>query len=168
LVVAGLGVLLAVGSLCWQWFVFRRQGPRVKLRVRIGAVDGRAYPHRPLTEGWQRQLAEWIAQGLEPILGVEVANLGRSGITVLGLRGIVDKGPVFGMLSGVIGAKLPHRLDSHDDGTWFFPLADVVALVTELRRQGRQPEEVRIVVDVGGGDEHLTEPIKVAELVPEG
>jgi hypothetical protein len=91
----------------------------------------------------------------EPIIAVQVRNLGRSptSVTKVGIR--YDNGAIFTLTNGRPGnADVPHRLDGESEETWFFPAGNVRAYAQAMNTMySTQATSIQGLVDVGGREE---------------
>jgi len=96
LVVAILGVLLALASLVWQAATFALSGSRVRLLLRQGALKRMrggtvriSGPLQPTASDYEVMRS----QGLEePVLIVEVSNRGRMAVSVENITAVSEDG----------------------------------------------------------------------------
>jgi hypothetical protein len=80
LVIGGIGLVLAVASLTWNFVEYRLSGPRVKVNLLVGARNaGGIVSTHDTSTGWSL----FVSQGFtNPLVGVEVANVGRAATEV--------------------------------------------------------------------------------------
>jgi hypothetical protein len=156
-VLAALGVVLALASLAWQAWSFVASGSRVKVYIRNGMSNGLAAMTVP-SEVTPAALNMLQQQGFtEPIIAVQVRNLGRSptSVTKVGVR--YDNGAVFTLTNGRPGnADVPHRLDGESEKTWFFPANDIGAYAKGMNKMFSTPAtSIQGLVDVGSREEPI-------------
>jgi len=123
LVIAVLGLVLAVVSLTWQAATFVLSGSRVRAELKHGARNaGVAVTGPPGSQ----QLKSLAAQGFtEEVIGVEVRNVGRLAATVDRVQAAIAGGIKLEMLRELAGPSLPHRLEPQSAASWFVPAAPV-------------------------------------------
>jgi hypothetical protein len=125
LILASLGVGLALLALAWQALSFILTGSRVRVAVRpglrgIGAVV--TVPH----DAAALALAHLRSQGFtDPIFAVEVTNRGRGETSVTSVDLVFDDGGSVG--AGVLDPPLPFRLIGDSSQTWYFDVQMAVA-----------------------------------------
>lgn len=130
-----LGVVLGSGSLAWQMAVHTLTGGRVKVHLRIGAMQpgGAVALHEPesLPKNWASRLAE---QGFtRPVVAVRVTAVGRMPVTVQAWKLRAPQGVELSPIADSIGPALPHRLDHGESETWAAGMAMVAAFVETVR-----------------------------------
>lgn len=152
LVISVLGLVLAVASLVWQFATFRLNGPRIRTTLRVGTA-GAGLTLAPVRTGWQRVLAQLVDQGAgEPVVAVEVRNVGRSAATVVGFQAQLDNGMSFLPTSPPAGGTtLPHRLEAEDQVTFWMPYKTCVNLMNASRRTSRPGRALQMQVQFGSG-----------------
>ena len=151
LAVAIAGLVLAAVALTWQAATFLLTGSRLKVDSRQGATDGRGIVHgMPGSESIERLRAQGYTH---EVLGAEVFNRGRTGVSVTGIRAVTSRGISFAPIADLLGPPMPHRLEPGASASWFFPLAPVrAAIATSAEELGHpNPDDVAIDVDSGDG-----------------
>ncbi len=119
LVLALLGVVLAVVSLAWQAVTFFLSGARVKTKLLLGGLGpGGAILWEVGPEG-----AELSPDDL-PVVAVEVTNSGRTDIDVVGWGLDYGRGLTFVPSPWWPNKELPFRLKHGSQQTWFVKRAD--------------------------------------------
>jgi hypothetical protein len=130
LAIAVAGVLLGALSLGWQAATFFLSGPRVRVRLRAGLFGpGGVVVGKPeaVLVGDQRKRLEH--EGFtEPVLAVTAVNGGRLPTTI-NSWGIVVGGGVTLREFDAHGPSLPHRLEPHEEATWYASAANAMAAV---------------------------------------
>jgi hypothetical protein len=115
-ILAALGVLLALLSIAWQAWSFRRAGSRVSAVVRSGlwnATGVITVPGSP-TNAMLQQLR---AQGFrEPALAIEVRNAGRGSTSIVRLA--IHFGKDVTWTDVKYDPPLPFRLEGESEQTW--------------------------------------------------
>ncbi|SCL17741.1 hypothetical protein GA0070616_1348 [Micromonospora nigra] len=164
LIVAICGLVLACLSLGWQAANYVLTGGRVKVRLRVGAMNAggmiTAHP-RNLNPEW---LADIARQGYpQPIVAVEVANVGRLPVTVTRWKLTHARGPSFVPIGESIGKPLPCRLDVGESETWAVGL-DVVANVARAAQAAFKSGGFGIVGAVELADGRERQSIEKIEL----
>jgi hypothetical protein len=135
LIIAGLGLILAVAALSWNIAEYRLSDPRVKVHLRIGARrdDAIISTRGAKPPDWQ----PLVSQGFkEPLLGIEVANVGRFATEVQSCNCRLPNG--FGYFEEQYPGNpaLPYRLESHATQTWWVPLVPVRAVAAASGQGG--------------------------------
>jgi hypothetical protein len=106
LVLSIVGVVLAVASLGWQAWTWRRSGPRVVV------TTANAFPV------YSGRTGEWH-------IAVKATNTGRSPITIDGWGfELPDKSDIVLTQPVPWLPQLPHRLDSYTEASWMMDGAD--------------------------------------------
>lgn len=173
--VAVLGVVLATASLAWQAATYALTGGRVRVLLRVGAVDVAgngmitAAPSS-LRQDWLANLAE---QGYpRPIVAVRVANIGRQPVTVASW---CLKSPHGASLQDMaaIGPRLPCPLGVGESQTWAIDLETAVRFAQAAketlgkRRRGLPDvplrEALRAGWHAGRGNEGLAGVVELAD-----
>ena len=163
LVVAIVGLVLAVASLVWNFAVFRLSGPRIKVYLQFGArgPGGIATRRGPRQPDWG-QLSN---QGLdEPLVGVEVVNVGRAAIDVQRCNCRLSKeGYAYFDHRLPVNRPFPFRLEAHASESWWVPLGPVIGLgVVVARGQGSKERiTARMEVETTGRRPVRTEPFEL-------
>lgn len=158
LVVAGLGLVLGVASLTWNFTAFRLSGPRIKVHLKIGAIGngGIVSKRGPQPPDWQ----QLVKQGwTEPLIGVEVVNVGRTATDVDGFS--CDFADGFGFTNPGLpyNPSMPLRLEPHTAKDLWLPLRDVVAVPEAARASGLSSGRARgsMSVKVAGPKTYRTQ-----------
>lgn len=167
LLIAGYAALVATGSLIWQLWMFRRSGPRVKASLQLGSTHGLRYRYKAMKAGWREEIREWIDDGHEPLIGIELRHVGRGAITVNTLNASFGPKHPFVIPDPLVGS-LPYRLESHASAVWMVRLQDVAQHAHDLRSVGATPERFRMKVGLGTG-RYVAAPetVELRELIGE-
>jgi hypothetical protein len=152
LVVAIIGVALAVASLAWQAATFVLSGSRVGLTLRRGLIrrDGSgtvALALGPLepNAGHYGVMRE---QGFtEEVVIVEVRNRGRMAVSVESVRADTQDGWGFARIADPENPTVPHRLEPGAKETWHEKLAAIQKIVDTKG----ESQEVWMTVELGTG-----------------
>ncbi len=152
LVVAILGLALAIASLTWQAATFVLTGGRVRCELHEGAIGPhRVFIHQPVRRNEMVGAAreEWQRQGLtEGRLFVIARNIGRTAVTVTGYS--ASSGPTarYGTMRPLTGEPaLPYRLEPGAEAMWSLPTEEV----REFAAAAQGGMNVRMSVDLGNG-----------------
>lgn len=128
--IALYAALVATGSAVWQAATFALTGGRVKVQLRVGAMNRGGMvtaPPSSLRPEWIRELAE---QGYSaPIVAVRVANVGRQPVTVASWSVVSPRGVSLSPMADSIGPALPHRLEVGESETWAVDMRSVQAFM---------------------------------------
>lgn len=152
LVVAIVGVMLALASLVWQGAVFVLSGSRVRVNLRrgalrrdaAGAVARIAGPTNPTGSDY----ALIHNQGFtEDVLIVDVRNVGRMAVSVEQIAAASEDGWGFARLADPENPALPHRLEPGAKETWHVEMLPFQRLVDADSR----PRRAWITVELGTG-----------------
>jgi hypothetical protein len=134
LVVAIIGVVLALASLVWQAATFVLSGSRVKVELHRGMT--RRQPAQGIAralgppEPTPSELGGLRAQGFEDeVAGVDVRNVGRLAVSVEEVTLFADDGWGFAVLADPENQTLPHRLEPGAAATWHIPIEGLQRLV---------------------------------------
>lgn len=151
LVVAIVGVSLALASLAWQAATFVLSGSRVRVALRRGAlrrtVGGAARALGPL-QPRAKDYAVMRSQGFtDEILAVEVRNVGRMAVSVEDVAATTEDGWSFQRAADPENPALPHRLEPGAKETWHVELSVFQHLVDT---DGKQ-REAWMTVELGTG-----------------
>jgi hypothetical protein len=151
LVVAILGVLLALASLVWQAATFVLSGSRVRLLLRQGALKRMAGGTVRISGPLQPTASDcevMRSQGFEePVLIVEVRNRGRMAVSVEDIAAVSEDGWGFKRAEDPENPSLPHRLEPGAKQAWHVELAVFQALVDK----DRKPRKAWMTVELGTG-----------------
>lgn len=150
LIVAIAGLTLAVVSLGWQAATFVLTGPRVKVNLQQGALGPGGAVVGPVDAGMSA--TELAQQGFtEPILAIEVVNVGRMPTTVTGWHAEFENGMKFTNPQYPLNPALPFRLEPQSKATWYVEARSVHATVSASHASGvtkAASQEVRMSVDL--------------------
>jgi hypothetical protein len=152
LVVAILGVVLAVASLVWQAATFVLSGSRVGLTLRRGLIRRDGTGTVALALGPLEPSADHYAmlreQGFnEEVVIVEVRNKGRLAVSVESVRTDTQDGWGFACIADPENPAMPHRLEPGAKETWHEKLAAIQKIVDTKG----QSQEVWMTVELGNG-----------------
>jgi hypothetical protein len=128
-ILAGFGVMLGILSLGWQAISFALSGSRINVSIRNGMSNGSGVMTvaSDLTEAAVSELQQ---QGFtQPVIGVQVRNLGRSPTSVTWVGVLYDNGAMYSLVNGsnAMNSDLPARLEGESGGTWYFAGRDIHA-----------------------------------------
>lgn len=128
-ILAGLGVVLALLSIAWQAWSFKRAGSRVSAVMRSGvrsATGAMTVPGSPTSA----TLEQLRAQGYdEPVLAIEVRNAGRGPTSIVKLDLHFGKGVAWTDVT--FDPPLPFRLDGESEQTWI--IANSLSAISAAR-----------------------------------
>jgi hypothetical protein len=149
LVVAVIGLSLAIASLVWQAATFSLSGPRVRVYLAEGLrnpVTG-ALMLSPLDAYPAHTLQQLQASGFsEHVVGVQAVNHGRLAATVVGWSLDFGAGPSHVNPGDPRNPPLPYRLESHSDATWYTQLDPLRAMQPNFADQSVEGSRARGVV----------------------
>jgi hypothetical protein len=163
LVIAVIGLVLAVASIVWQAAAFRLSGARVKVQLREGALGhGYVATGPPGTQ----PMSALARQGFDTeILAVLVRNKSRMPITVERVQARFETGMAIGHTVQVGQTTLPHRLEGGASDTWFVDMGTIRRVIPVLKtpkHEHRSGMKVRMEVELGDGTIKKTGYIQVA------
>ncbi|MFD5430421.1 hypothetical protein [Streptomyces sp. NPDC127084] len=168
-----LALCIGIGNLTWQWALYQLNGPRIRVRMAVGALGPgglMTFPVedlRDLTETFDRMAREGFT---EPVIVVNAVNTGRLGVELLEFGIDLPKGPSVKWLRDVIGeTPMPHVLEPHREGTWampFEPAFRVAAATQAVWPNHAHP--IRAYVRRAGGEKiHGKHTLRLALPSPE-
>jgi hypothetical protein len=152
LVVAIVGVCLAVLSLGWQAAVFFLSGSRVRLEPRRAMIRrsgpmGTMISTAPLART-DEQMDFLRRQGFtEEALAVVVRNRGRLAVSVDGVSLKSSDGWGYEMINDPENKPLPYRLEAGSKQSWHIPLE----MAQDMADKNGKSFRVWMVVDLGDG-----------------
>ena len=147
LVIAVVGLVLSVASLCWQVAQHRLSGPRVRAELLWGGIAH----DRAVTGPIKGTLEVFRHAGVDtPVIAVKGRNHGRLPIDVTGFTVEMDGGGGYSLPGWRFNPSLPHRLESGSEVTFYLPLEDVERAVTVFGRVYRG--RLRGRLDLAAGD----------------
>jgi hypothetical protein len=148
LVVAIVGLALAVASLAWQAATFVLSGSRVRVELLPGAT-GRGMLITHTAETWTPANISMLAkQGMtEEVLAVEARNVGRMAATIQKMQAKLANGVGLEPTTHP-HAPLPFRLEAGSSEKWWVQAADVR---TAIAASGLASSKVHIEVSLGTG-----------------
>lgn len=155
--IASLGVLLGAASLGWQAATHVLTGGRVKTTLKVGALadSGQGMVLTPADRVTPDTLQRAAAQGYsQPIIAVEVRNVGRLAVTVSRWSIKSSHGVSYIPIGESLGPTLPHRLDAGESATWALDLGAAIQLAktsTEVLSKNGKPAHIRGVVELADG-----------------
>jgi len=158
LVIAVLGLLLSVVGLVWQAATYVLSGGRVKVLLKVGAASARGMltgaPDRMQGTSMQHLVSQGYTQ---PIIAVEVRNVGRMAVTVNRWSIQHTRGTSFIPIGYQIGPALPYRLEPGASETWAVDEAPVLSMrdaamqTLPAREVLGRPEGLFAAVELGDG-----------------
>ena len=152
-VVSCLSLLVSAGSLMWNMYSFRSQGPRIS--VVTGGSQSEADEIEP---GELLDANESIL-----CLTVRITNYGRAAVDIDQIwfepvpRG--DGDPLAWGARSRKGAKLPARLEAHSTLNWDYNFVEM-GRDHLLHDSAGQPKSIRVWVTLGNGQEVRSKPDK--------
>jgi hypothetical protein len=127
--------LLSFATLGWGVLLFRLSGPRVKVSLLYGALRGNGLVTGPADGRFNWALLQ--QQGFtDPLLGIEVRNLGRISVEVRDYGARFTTGMGYSLPGFEINPQLPYPLQAQSSARWFVRLADLVSLAQAIRATG--------------------------------
>ncbi|MGA4801893.1 hypothetical protein [Streptomyces lavendulocolor] len=156
LVISIIALCVAVGNLTWQLALYLLNGPRIRVRMEVGAFGQGGLITMPVenVKNLTETFASFEQQGFsEPALVVRVVNHGRLGVELLDFGIDIPKGVSYKPVNDAISeTPMPYVLEPHREGVWAMPFHYVVSL-TEAS-QATWPNErhpIRAFVRRAGG-----------------
>jgi hypothetical protein len=151
LVVAIVGVSLALASLAWQAATFVLSGSRVRLTLRrgglrrtVGGVARMSEPLQPTASDYDVMHSQGFT---EEVVLVEIRNKGRLAVSVEDVSATTEDGWGFQRAADPENQSLPHRLEPGAKETWHIELSVFQHLVNT---DGKQ-RKVWMRVELGTG-----------------
>jgi hypothetical protein len=151
LVVAIVGVSLALASLAWQAATFVLSGSRVRLTLRrgglrrtVGGVARMSEPLQPTASDYDVMHSQGFT---EEVVLVEIRNKGRLAVSVEDVSATTEDGWGFQRAADPENQSLPHRLEPGAKETWHIELSVFQHLVNT---DGKQ-RQVWMRVELGTG-----------------
>ncbi len=162
-ILAALGVCLALASLAWQARTFAISGSRISVEIKT-ALRGRGgdltLPHTATAHDVEYMQSQGFE---EPLFAVQVNNVGRGSTSIAEVKLVLDDGMA---VNTVLNPPLPFRLVGESEQTWYFDANLVVAVVrtSEKVMPTGKPRTVRGQVKLGSkkpvmSDNHCPIPI---------
>lgn len=131
LVIAVLGLVLALASLGWQVAQHVLSGPRVSVELLWGGMGADRVVAGPV----QGNLDSFRYAGVtQPIFSVKGRNRGRLPVDVTGYTVEMEGAGGYGLAGWAPNPSLPHRLDSGSEVAFYVPLEDIQRAVEALDR----------------------------------
>lgn len=153
LVIAIVGLVLAAASLAWQAATFLMTGARVKVKLQRGALGPGGCVLGPVSGGMPPE--ELAQQGyVDPVLAVEVTNVGRLPTTITGWHAVLENGILFSNPLDPTNPELPYRLEAQSRAIWYADLRAIQAAVTASYSSGvtkQAHQKVGMSVDLASG-----------------
>lgn len=154
-ILAGLGVVLALLSLAWQAWSFKRAGSRVSVVMRSGvrsATGAMTAPGSPTSDTLEQVRAHGYN---EPVLAIDVRNAGRGPTSIVKLDLDFGKGVVWTDVA--FDPPLPFRLDGESDQTWIMvnSLSAISAARAVAQTVEGAPRTIRARAWIGGRDKPI-------------
>ncbi|MFC7841051.1 hypothetical protein [Streptomyces sp. NPDC057382] len=132
LVISIVALCVAVGNLTWQLALYLLNGPRIKVRMEVGAFGRGGLVTIPVenVKSLTETFASFEQQGFsETALIVRVVNHGRLGVELLDFGIDIPKGVSYKPVNEAISeTPMPHVLEPHREGVWAMPFHYVVSL----------------------------------------
>ncbi|MGW1088480.1 hypothetical protein ACWD4L_19675 [Streptomyces sp. NPDC002596] len=132
LIISIIALCVAAGNLGWQLALYLLNGPRIQVRMEVGAYGRGGLIAIPVES--VKNLAETFAsfeqQGFsQTALVVRVVNHGRLGVELLDFGIDVPKGVSYKPVAEAISdTPMPYVLEPHREGVWAMPFHYVVSL----------------------------------------
>lgn len=147
LVIAVVGLILSVASLCWQIAQHRLSGPRVRVELLWGGIAH----DRAVTGPIQGTLEVFRHAGVDTaVVAVKGRNHGRLPIDITGFTVEMDGGGGYSLPGWQPNPSLPHRLESGSEVTFYVPFEDLQAAVAVFQSAFRG--RLRGRLDLAAGD----------------
>jgi hypothetical protein len=152
--IAVFGAVVATASLTWNVVQFLLGGARPKAHLVVGALSpSGGLIAGPPSDNAFRTVARLAKEGYpRPVIGVKVINHGRAPARVQkwSLK-CMAAGVAYTPIGDSIGPTLPHDLPAQASETWVVDLQFARALVHTAATSERNPEPVRVIVELGTG-----------------
>jgi hypothetical protein len=153
LVIAVVGLALAAASLAWQTATFALTGSRVRADILRGAIGRGGLVSSPPEKWNANSPAALAAQGFtEPVVAVEVRNVGRMAVSVQKVTAYLDNG--IGFSPTQTETPLPFRLEPGSSEKWWVEAAVLHAAIVASRHAGiggSDHPRVHVAVGLGTG-----------------
>jgi hypothetical protein len=161
LIIAIAGVVLSIGSLCWQAYTFVLSGGRIRIEVKIGGFGDHGFVQLMENADLPVSLPSLKQAGFEPIVVATIFNTGRMSIVIQQCSWATkDKALTSSPIGKWPATQLPCRLEPHDRCVCIVELKNIIGWITD--EEGIWP-----IVELGSGQNKSGNPIKVSrELVP--
>ncbi|WP_406228405.1 hypothetical protein [Streptomyces anthocyanicus] len=172
LVISILAMCGVVGNFTWQLSLYLLNGPRIQVRMAVGALGRGGLVTMPVEDvkNLTEAFASFEQQGYtQRILAVHVVNQGRLGVELLDFGIDVPRGVSFKPVRDAITeTPMPYVLEPHREGTWAMPFDYVVSLVEAS--QSTWPNEAHpisaYVRRAGGKKIHAKQKLRMTIQAP--
>ncbi|MFF8292592.1 hypothetical protein ACF068_25625 [Streptomyces sp. NPDC016309] len=156
LIISMIALTVTMANLTWQLALYLLNGPRLQVRMTVGAIGAGGMVTMPVenVRNLDETFRSFAQQGYsQPVLAVEVVNLGRLGVELLDFGVDVSKGASLKPLKdAVTETPMPYVLEPHRQGTWAIPFEYVVRLNEASRAAWpNEPHPIRAFVHRAGG-----------------
>ncbi|MFF9274706.1 hypothetical protein [Streptomyces griseosporeus] len=129
-----IALCVGIGNLTWQMALYLLNGPRIQVRMAVGAFGPGGLVTVPVenVKNLTATFASLAQQGFSrPVLAVHVVNTGRLGVELLEFGIDVPNGASFKLLKDAITeTPMPHVLEPHRESTWAMPFEHVAAMAS--------------------------------------
>lgn len=151
LVIAVLGLVLSVVSICWQVAQHFLSGPRVRAELLWGGLG----PGRVVTGPIQGSLNAFSHAGVTtPIFAVQGRNHGRLPIDITGFSVELEGAGALSIARWDLNPTLPYRLDSGSERSFYIQMAEIEIAIGVLQSTYRG--RLRARLDLASGDQALS------------
>ncbi|GAB3952923.1 hypothetical protein GCM10028832_07630 [Streptomyces sparsus] len=145
-----------VGNLTWQLAQYLLNGPRIQVRMAVGALGRGGSTTVPVenVKSLDETFTALEEQGFtQPILALHVVNHGRLGVELQDFGIDVPKGVRFKPVGDAITeTPMPYVLEPHREGMWAIPFNHVVSLAaTSQATWPNESHPIRAYVRRAGG-----------------
>ncbi len=149
LILASLGVGLALASLLWQGLTFLISGSRVSVKVRVGLKGVGSVvtlPHAATPKEVQFMRSQGFT---EPVFAVQVNNTGRGSTSVVSVDLVFEDGGAVG--DAALDPPVPFTLVGESEQSWYLDarLASGYVKAIEQVKPTGQPRAARGRVKLG-------------------
>jgi hypothetical protein len=159
LLIAVVGLGLAIASLVWQAATFVLSGARVRVEIQIGAHDGAGTIMSGPPESLSQGMGLLARQGYaNEMIGARVRNRGRMAMSVESFEVVFSNKIALSHPGNGLGPDFPYRLEPQSSASWFLALDPVRhAVATSASTLGTpNPDRVRVRVGLGNGKAALS------------
>jgi hypothetical protein len=154
LVLAALGIGLALASLVWQALTFLLTGSRVSVEVAAGMrgmINGLLAVATLPNTATEDEVKFVHSQGFtEAVVVVRVNNTGRGATSVVSVDLVFDDGAAVG--NAVLDPPVPFTLTGESEQAWYFPLAfasNYIKALEAVKPSGQSTLDARGRVKLG-------------------
>ncbi|MFK0160063.1 hypothetical protein ACIQVK_49405 [Streptomyces sp. NPDC090493] len=167
LIISIIALCFTIANVTWQIARFLLEGPRIRVRMKVGAVGRGSLISVPVenVKDLNETFASFESQGFSQlVLVVEVANHGRLGVQLLDFGIDVPKGVSIKVVNdnAITDTPMPYVLEPHQEGTWAMPFEYVENFARTCKETWpREAHPLRAYVHRAGGKK-----IRAAQSLP--